>query len=168
MQPVRAPAREILQASAGAAWPGPDGPVAPAGAPGAPPEGGRAGHHPAGPAALAPDPGASPGLQAAGGAGQFPEQAPAAGPPSVALEGETALANALARLDAAITGLAGRLAGAQRDAKAADNLRVELERLTVALEASHQRERDLQRAAQEASQALDQAIAEVRAVLGEP
>jgi uncharacterized protein involved in exopolysaccharide biosynthesis len=83
-------------------------------------------------------------------------------------EGEAALADALARLDAAIASLAGRLAAAQRDAKAADNLRIEHDRLSAALEASHQRERDLQRAAQEASQALDQAIAEVRAVLGEP
>jgi hypothetical protein len=117
---------------------------------------------------------ASPGGLPVGAPDRVPAYAgPAGRDPSADLvaaphEGEAALADALARLDAAIASLAGRLAAAQRDAKAADNLRIEHDRLSAALEASHQRERDLQRAAQEASQALDQAIAEVRAVLGEP
>lgn len=81
------------------------------------------------------------------------------------------MAEALARLEAAFgrlsERLAGRLTALQQAAKTADNLAIERDQLKAALEASRQRERDLQHAAEEASLALDQAIAEVRAVLGE-
>lgn len=81
--------------------------------------------------------------------------------------------NALRRLEAAIDRLEGRLDGlfARLDShrgheREAEALRIDRTRLASDLDAARARERELQRLADEASEALGAAISEVREALG--
>jgi len=81
--------------------------------------------------------------------------------------------DALRRLEAAIDRLEGRLDGlfARLDShrgheREADALRLDRSRLASDLDAARARERELQRLADEASEALGAAISEVREALG--
>ena len=81
--------------------------------------------------------------------------------------------DALVRLEAAIDRLEGRLDGLferldghRTQEREADALRIDRTRLAGDLDAARARERELQRLADEASEALGAAISEVREALG--
>ena len=82
---------------------------------------------------------------------------------------ESALDAAARRLDRAVSVLETRLGGLMSTAKAEVNGLFDQDRAKLAadLDAARGRERELQAAGREAAQALDKAIAEVRAALGQ-
>ena len=73
---------------------------------------------------------------------------------------------AIARLEGRLDGLFERLDGHKNRDREADALRVDRARLASDLDAARARERELQRLADEASEALGAAITEVREALG--
>jgi hypothetical protein len=73
---------------------------------------------------------------------------------------------AIARLEGRLDGLFERLEGQKSREREADALRVDRARLAGDLDAARARERELQRLADEASEALGAAISEVREALG--
>jgi hypothetical protein len=92
---------------------------------------------------------------------------------SETLEQSTEIDDALQQLEAAIDRLEGRLDGLfdrlethRAQEREADALRVDRARLAGDLDAAKSRERELQRLADEASEALGAAISEVREALG--
>ena len=82
--------------------------------------------------------------------------------------GDSALDHAARRLDAALAMLEQRLALRLAEAGAGADGAVDADRARLAaeLDAARARERELEAAGAEASQVLDQVIAEIRAVLG--
>jgi len=92
---------------------------------------------------------------------------------SVGPDESTEIDNALRQLEASIDRLEGRLDGLfdrleghRSREREADALRVDRARLAGDLDAAKARERELQRLADEASEALGAAISEVREALG--
>ncbi len=92
---------------------------------------------------------------------------------SVGPDKSTEIDNALRQLEASIDRLEGRLDGLfdrleghRSREREADALRVDRARLAGDLDAAKARERELQRLADEASEALGAAISEVREALG--
>ena len=92
---------------------------------------------------------------------------------SVGPDQSTEIDNALQQLEASIDRLEGRLDGLferleghRSREREADALRVDRARLAGDLDAAKARERELQRLADEASEALGAAISEVREALG--
>jgi hypothetical protein len=81
---------------------------------------------------------------------------------------ESALDTAARRLDLALAKLESRLGGMAATAKAEAGGLFDQDRsdLASALDAARARERELEAAGQEAAQALDRAIAEIRVALG--
>lgn len=73
---------------------------------------------------------------------------------------------AIGRLEGRLDGLFERLEGNRARDREADALRVDRARLATDLDAARARERELQRLADEASEALGAAISEVREALG--
>ena len=73
---------------------------------------------------------------------------------------------AIDRLEGRLDGLLGRLDGHRTQEREADALRIDRTRLAGDLDAARARERELQRLADEASEALGAAISEVREALG--
>jgi hypothetical protein len=73
---------------------------------------------------------------------------------------------AIGRLEGRLDGLFSRLEGHRMQQREADALRVDRARLASDLDAARARERELQRLADEASEALGAAISEVREALG--
>ncbi len=73
---------------------------------------------------------------------------------------------AIARLEGRLDGLFERLDGHRTQQREAEALRVDRARLAGDLDAARARERELQRLADEASEALGAAISEVREALG--
>jgi len=73
---------------------------------------------------------------------------------------------AIDRLEGRLDGLFERLDGHRTQEREADALRVDRTRLAGDLDAARARERELQRLADEASEALGAAISEVREALG--
>jgi len=73
---------------------------------------------------------------------------------------------AIDRLEGRLDGLFERLEGHRTREREADALRVDRARLASDLDAARARERELQRLADEASEALGAAISEVREALG--
>jgi len=73
---------------------------------------------------------------------------------------------AIDRLEGRLDGLFGRLESHRSREREADALRVDRARLAGDLDAAKARERELQRLADEASEALGAAISEVREALG--
>ena len=73
---------------------------------------------------------------------------------------------AIDRLEGRLDGLFDRLEGHRSREREADALRVDRARLAGDLDAAKARERELQRLADEASEALGAAISEVREALG--
>jgi hypothetical protein len=73
---------------------------------------------------------------------------------------------AIDRLEGRLDGLFERLDGHRTQQREADALRVDRTRLAGDLDAARARERELQRLADEASEALGAAISEVREALG--
>jgi predicted RNase H-like nuclease (RuvC/YqgF family) len=73
---------------------------------------------------------------------------------------------AIDRLEGRLDGLFERLEGNRSKEREADALRVDRARLAGDLDAAKARERELQRLADEASEALGAAISEVREALG--
>ena len=76
------------------------------------------------------------------------------------------LETAIDRLEGRLDGLFERLDGHRSQMREADALRVDRTRLATDLDAARARERELQRLADEASEALGAAISEVREALG--
>jgi hypothetical protein len=76
------------------------------------------------------------------------------------------LETAIARLEGRLDGLFERLEAHRSRDREADALRVDRARLATDLDAARARERELQRLADEASEALGAAISEVREALG--
>jgi chromosome segregation ATPase len=73
---------------------------------------------------------------------------------------------AIDRLEGRLDGLFERLDGHRTQQREADALRIDRTRLAGDLDAARARERELQRLADEASEALGAAISEVREALG--
>ena len=73
---------------------------------------------------------------------------------------------AIDRLEGRLDGLFGRLEGSRSHEREAEALRVDRARLASDLDSARSRERELQRLADEASEALGAAISEVREALG--
>jgi hypothetical protein len=73
---------------------------------------------------------------------------------------------AIGRLEGRLDGLFSRLEGTRMHQREAEALRVDRSRLASDLDAARARERELQRLADEASEALGAAISEVREALG--
>jgi hypothetical protein len=73
---------------------------------------------------------------------------------------------AIDRLEGRLDGLFERLDGHRTQEREADALRIDRTRLAGDLDAARARERELQRLADEASEALGAAISEVREALG--
>ena len=73
---------------------------------------------------------------------------------------------AIGRLEGRLDGLFERLDGHKTQQREAEALRVDRARLAGDLDAARHRERELQRLADEASEALGAAISEVREALG--
>lgn len=73
---------------------------------------------------------------------------------------------AIDRLEGRLDGLFGRIDSHRAQQREADALRVDRTRLAGDLDAARARERELQRLADEASEALGAAISEVREALG--
>jgi predicted RNase H-like nuclease (RuvC/YqgF family) len=73
---------------------------------------------------------------------------------------------AIGRLEGKLDGLFERLEGTKMRDREADALRIDRARLASDLDAARARERELQRLADEASEALGAAISEVREALG--
>jgi chromosome segregation ATPase len=73
---------------------------------------------------------------------------------------------AIDRLEGRLDGLFGRIDSHRAQQREADALRVDRTRLASDLDAARARERELQRLADEASEALGAAISEVREALG--
>jgi hypothetical protein len=73
---------------------------------------------------------------------------------------------AIDRLEGRLDGLFERLNGYRSKEREADALRIDRARLAGDLDAARARERELQRLADEASEALGAAISEVREALG--
>jgi predicted RNase H-like nuclease (RuvC/YqgF family) len=73
---------------------------------------------------------------------------------------------AIDRLEGRLDGLFGRLESHHSREREADALRIDRARLAGDLDAAKARERELQRLADEASEALGAAISEVREALG--
>jgi len=78
----------------------------------------------------------------------------------------TRLEEAIERLEGRLDGLFDRLDGHRSRVREADALRIDRTRLASDLDAARARERELQRLADEASEALGAAISEVREALG--
>lgn len=76
------------------------------------------------------------------------------------------LEEAIERLEGRLDGLFDRLDGHRSQVREADALRIDRTRLASDLDAARARERELQRLADEASEALGAAISEVREALG--
>ncbi len=76
------------------------------------------------------------------------------------------LEEAIDRLEGRLDGLFDRLDGHRSQVREADALRIDRTRLASDLDAARARERELQRLADEASEALGAAISEVREALG--
>ena len=76
------------------------------------------------------------------------------------------LEEALDRLEGRLDGLFDRIDGHRSQVREADALRIDRTRLASDLDAARARERELQRLADEASEALGAAISEVREALG--
>jgi hypothetical protein len=73
---------------------------------------------------------------------------------------------AIDRLEGRLDGLFGRLEGSRSHEREAEALRIDRARLATDLDSARSRERELQRLADEASEALGAAISEVREALG--
>jgi hypothetical protein len=73
---------------------------------------------------------------------------------------------AIGRLEGRLDGLFNRLEGNKTHQREAEALRIDRARLAGDLDAARARERELQRLADEASEALGAAITEVREALG--
>jgi cell shape-determining protein MreC len=73
---------------------------------------------------------------------------------------------AIDRLEGRLDGLFGRLEGSRSHEREAEALRIDRARLASDLDSARSRERELQRLADEASEALGAAISEVREALG--
>lgn len=73
---------------------------------------------------------------------------------------------AIDRLEGRLDGLFGRIDSHRAQQREADALRIDRTRLASDLDAARARERELQRLADEASEALGAAISEVREALG--
>jgi predicted RNase H-like nuclease (RuvC/YqgF family) len=73
---------------------------------------------------------------------------------------------AIGRLEGRLDGLFNRLEGNKTHQREAEALRIDRARLAGDLDAARSRERELQRLADEASEALGAAITEVREALG--
>ena len=73
---------------------------------------------------------------------------------------------AIDRLEGRLDGLFGRIDSHRAQQREADALRIDRTRLAGDLDAARARERELQRLADEASEALGAAISEVREALG--
>ncbi|MFT3722886.1 MAG: DUF4164 family protein [Hyphomonadaceae bacterium] len=73
---------------------------------------------------------------------------------------------AIDRLEGRLDGLFGRIEGHRSQEREAEALRIDRARLAGDLDAAKARERELQRLADEASEALGAAISEVREALG--
>ncbi len=73
---------------------------------------------------------------------------------------------AIDRLEGRLDGLFGRIEGHRSSEREAEALRIDRARLAGDLDAAKARERELQRLADEASEALGAAISEVREALG--
>ena len=73
---------------------------------------------------------------------------------------------AISRLEGRLDGMFERLDGHKTQEREADALRMDRARLAGDLDAARARERELQRLADEASEALGAAISEVREALG--
>lgn len=78
----------------------------------------------------------------------------------------TRLSGAIERLEGRLDGLFERLEAQKAHQREAEALRTDRARLASDLDAARARERELQRLADEASQALGAAISEVREALG--
>jgi uncharacterized membrane-anchored protein len=76
------------------------------------------------------------------------------------------LSGAIERLEGRLDGLFERLEAQRAHQREADALRLDRARLAADLDAARARERELQRLADEASEALGAAISEVREALG--
>lgn len=76
------------------------------------------------------------------------------------------LADAIGRLEGRLEGLFERLESHRPHAREAEALRMDRARLASDLDAARSRERELQKLADEASEALGAAISEVREALG--
>ena len=76
------------------------------------------------------------------------------------------LESAIDRLEGRLDGLFDRLEGSRSHEREAEALRIDRARLASDLDSARSRERELQRLADEASEALGAAISEVREALG--
>ncbi len=81
-------------------------------------------------------------------------------------EAEDALLQAISRLEGRLEGLFDRIEARKPLEREADALRLDRARLANDLDAARARERELQKLADEASEALGAAISEVREALG--
>lgn len=96
-----------------------------------------------------------------------PPPAPPAGAQEAVLDAAAErLAGAIARLEERVAGLLDRLAERIPHEREADALRRDRAKLAADLDAARARERELQKLADEASEALGAAINEVREALG--
>ncbi len=86
-------------------------------------------------------------------------------PPSIDAAAQS-LADAILRLESRLDGLFERLDSVRVHEREADALRMDRVRLAADLDAARARERELQRLADDASEALGAAISEVREALG--